>query len=161
MQVRAGLTLDKTLNRLNRFLCEKSSASRFVTMFMFTLNSDGSGSYISAGHNPTYLFRAGANRIEELSSNNIIVGAFPFATYQAAPLELGPGDLLLAYSDGLTEAENPQGQMLGEEAVKKVILSAGPRGSQQLEEQLLSTIHSFTAGRSLTDDITIIILERV
>ena len=51
----------------------------------------------------------------------MIVGAFTFATYEAAPLELNPGDVLLAYSDGLTEAENPQGEMLGEEGVKQVI----------------------------------------
>jgi sigma-B regulation protein RsbU (phosphoserine phosphatase) len=67
----------------------------------------------------------------------------------------------LAYSDGLTEAENPQGEMLGEEAVKNVILAAAPTGSQQLEQKLLATIQSFTAGRTLTDDITLIIVERV
>src|SRR5215470_17735930 len=82
MQVRAGLPLDEAMNRLNRFLCEKSSSSRFVTMFLFTLDSEGTGRYISAGHNPTYLFRAAEGRVEELPSNNMIVGAFPFATYE-------------------------------------------------------------------------------
>src|SRR5207248_3555066 len=91
MQLRGGVPMHEALNRLNRFLCEKSSASRFVTMFLFILNSDGCGKYISAGHNPTYLFRAGAGEIEELPSNNMIVGAFPFATYEAATVELKPG----------------------------------------------------------------------
>ena len=161
MQMRAGLTLDEAMNRLNRFLCEKSSSSRFATMFSFTLGPDGHGRYISAGHNPTYLFRAATGQIEELASNNMIVGAFQFATYEAATLNMNPGDVLLAYSDGLTEAENPQGEMLGEEAVKNVILAAAPTGSQQLEQKLLATIQSFTAGRTLTDDITLIIVERV
>jgi len=161
MQMRAGLPLDEAMNRLNRFLCEKSSSSRFATMFSFTLGPDGRGRYISAGHNPTFLFRAATGQIEELTSNNMIVGAFQFATYEAASLNMNPGDVLLAYSDGLTEAENPQGEMLGEEAVKKVILAAAPTGSQQVEQKLLSTIQSFTAGRSLTDDITLIIVERV
>jgi serine phosphatase RsbU (regulator of sigma subunit) len=67
----------------------------------------------------------------------------------------------LAYSDGLTEAENPQGEMLGEEGVKKVILAEAPSGSKKLEQELLGTIQNFTAGRSLTDDITLIIVERV
>src|SRR5215472_18650639 len=118
MQMRAGLPLDEAMNRLNRFLCEKSSSSRFATTFSFTLGPDGHGRYISAGHNPTYLFRAATGQIEELASNNMIVGAFQFATYEAATLNMNPGDVLLAYSDGLTEAENPQGEMLGEEAVK-------------------------------------------
>jgi sigma-B regulation protein RsbU (phosphoserine phosphatase) len=161
MQMRAGLPLDEAMNRLNRFLCEKSSSSRFATMFSFTLGPDGHGRYISAGHNPTYLFRAATGQIEELASNNMIVGAFQFATYEAATLNMNPGDVLLAYSDGLTEAENPQGEMLGEEAVKNVILAAAPTGSQQLEQKLLATIQSFTAGRTLTDDITLIIVERV
>jgi sigma-B regulation protein RsbU (phosphoserine phosphatase) len=161
MQMRAGLPLDEAMNRLNRFLCEKSSSSRFATMFSFTLGPDGHGRYISAGHNPTYLFRAATGQIEELASNNMIVGAFQFATYEAATLNMNPGDVLLAYSDGLTEAENPQGEMLGEEAVKNVILAASPTGSQQLEQKLLATIQSFTAGRTLTDDITLIIVERV
>jgi len=161
MQMRAGLPLDEAMNRLNRFLCEKSSSSRFATMFSFTLGPDGHGRYISAGHNPTYLFRAATGQIEELASNNMIVGAFQFATYEAAALNMNPGDVLLAYSDGLTEAENPQGEMLGEEAVKNVILAAASTGSQQLEQKLLATIQSFTAGRTLTDDITLIIVERV
>jgi sigma-B regulation protein RsbU (phosphoserine phosphatase) len=161
MQLRAGLPLDEAVNRLNRFLCEKSSSSRFVTMFLLTLNSDGNGKYISAGHNPTYVFRAATKQIEELMSNNMIVGAFPFATYEAATLKLDPGDVLLAYTDGLTEAENPQGEMLGEEGVKKVILEEASSGSKQLEQKLLSTIQNFTAGRSLTDDITLILVERL
>jgi serine phosphatase RsbU (regulator of sigma subunit) len=161
MQVRGGLGLQEAANRLNRFLCEKTSASRFVTMFLFILDSEGNGKYISAGHNPTYVFRAATKEIEELPSNNMIVGAFSFATYEAAPLQLNPGDMLLAYSDGLTEAENPQGEMLGEEGVKKVLLAAAPSGSKQLEQKLLETIQEFTAGRSLTDDITLAIVERV
>jgi serine phosphatase RsbU (regulator of sigma subunit) len=161
MQLRAGLGVQEAANRLNRFLCEKTSASRFVTMFLFILDSEGTGRYISAGHNPTYVFRAATNHIEELPSNNMIVGAFSFATYEAAPLQLNPGDMLLAYSDGLTEAENPQGEMLGEEGVKKVLLAEASSGSKQLEQKLLETIQKFTAGRSLTDDITLIIVERV
>jgi sigma-B regulation protein RsbU (phosphoserine phosphatase) len=153
--------VDESLNRLNRFLCEKSSASRFVTIFLFTLDSEGSGKYISAGHNPTYVFRAANGNIEEIASNNMIVGAFPFATYDAATLQLKKGDVLVAYSDGLTEAENPQGEMLGEERVKNIIRSEAPGGSKHLELKLLKTIQDFTMGRSQTDDITIVIVERV
>src|SRR5262245_19519377 len=102
MQLRAGVALNEALNRLTRFLCEKSSSSRFATMFLFSLNSDGAGQYISAGHNPTYVLRAATGEIEELKSNNMIVGAFQSATYETATLKLNRGDVLLAYSDGLT-----------------------------------------------------------
>ena len=161
MQLRAGATVDDSINRLNRFLCEKSSASRFVTMFLFTMNSEGQGTYISAGHNPSYLYRAATHEIEELHSNNMIVGAFPFATYEPASLQLNQGDVLLAYSDGLTEAENLKGEMLGEEAVKEIMRTEASAGAKQLEQKLLDTIQSFTAGRLATDDITLILVERV
>src|SRR6266704_5993417 len=161
MQLRANVPLPESVHRLNRFLCEKSSSSRFVTMFLFTLDSKGSGRYISAGHNPTYLFRAASGDIEEIVSNNMIVGAFPSINYEAARLQLNKGDVLLAYSDGLTEAENPQGDMLGEERVKAIIRAEAPAGSTNLERKLLEGIHNFTMGRSQTDDITIVIVERV
>ena len=161
MQLRANVPVHESLNRLNRFLCEKSSASRFVTIFLFTLDSEGSGKYISAGHNPTYVFRAASGDIEEIASNNMIVGAFPSATYNAGALQLNKGDVLVAYSDGLTEAENPQGEMLGEERVKNIIRAEAPAGSKHLERKLLETIQNFTMGRSQTDDITIVIVERV
>ena len=161
MQLRANVPVNESLNRLNRFLCEKSSSSRFVTMFLFTLDSKGSGQYISAGHNPTYLFRAASGAIEEIVSNNMIVGAFPSINYEAATLQLNKGDVLLAYSDGLTEAENPQGEMLGEERVKAIIRAEAPSGSKNLKGKLLEGIQNFTMGRSQTDDITIVIVERV
>src|SRR3989475_5093780 len=161
MQLRANVPVNESLNRLNRFLCEKSSSSRFVTMFLFTLDSKGSGQYISAGHNPTYLFHAASGDIEEIVSNNMIVGAFPSINYEAARLQLNKGDVLLAYSDGLTEAENPQGEMLGEERVKAIIRAEGPSGSTNLERKLLEGIQNFTMGRAQTDDITIVIVERV
>src|SRR3989442_1617567 len=152
MQLRAGMPLHVAVNRLNKFLCEKSSASRFVTMFLFTLNSNGRGKYISAGHNPTYVFRAQTTEIEELPSNNMIIGAFPFATYEAGTLELNAGDVLLAYSAGLTEAENPLGEMLGEDVVKKGIRAEASAGSDHLDKKMLAIIQSFTARPSPTDD---------
>jgi len=161
MQLRANVPVNESLNRLNRFLCEKSSSSRFVTMFLFTLDSKGSGKYINAGHNPAYVFRAVTGDIEEVVSNNMIIGAFTWAHYDAATLQLNQGDVLVAYSDGLTEAENPQGEMLGEERVKTVIRAEARAGSKNLERKLLDTIQNFTMGRSQTDDITIVIVERV
>src|SRR6267378_208871 len=161
MELRAGLRVDEAVNRLNRFLCEKSSSGRFVTMFLLTVSSEGRGKYISAGHNPSYLFRAAKQEIEELGSNNMIVGAFSYASYQPDSLQLEKGDVLVVYSDGLTEAENPHGEMLGEERVKDVIRQEAPSGSKQLEQKLLETIQRFTGGRSQTDDITLMIIERV
>jgi serine phosphatase RsbU (regulator of sigma subunit) len=160
MQLRAGLVPEQALTRVNKFLCERSSTSRFVTMIAFKLNKEGNGTIVNAGHNPAYLFRAATGEIEELQSNNIVVGAFSFATYESAPLHLGRGDVLVIYSDGLTEAENPAREMLGEDSVKSIIRSNAVNGAQVLEQKLLDAVQSFTEGRSQTDDITLMIVEK-
>lgn len=161
LQLRTGSTPAEAIHRLNRFLCEKSSSSRFATIFLFTLDPDGRGRYINAGHNTSYLFRSASREIVELESNNMIVGAFGFANYEETSLQLDKGDVLVVYSDGLTEAENPEGEMLGEERVKSVIHEYAPEGSEYLERKLLENIQVFTRGRSQTDDITLVIVERV
>ena len=91
----------------------------------------------------------------------MILGAFDFASYEACPLDLQKGDVLVVYSDGLTEAENLQGEMLGEDKVKEVICREAPAGAERVENVLLHTIQSVTQGKAQTDDITIMVVERV
>jgi sigma-B regulation protein RsbU (phosphoserine phosphatase) len=158
--LRRGSTLDQTVDELNRFMCERSSGG-FATMFVCILDEEGNGRFISAGHNTAYLFRAANGDIEELSSNNTIVGTFPTAQYEASLLKLEVGDVLLVYSDGLTESENPQGDMLGEGAIRQVVLTEAAGGAVHLKTKLLETLHDFTRGQSQNDDITIVIMERV
>jgi len=160
MQLRAGSALPAALARVNKFLCERSIASKFVTMFTFTLDANGEGIMVNAGHNPGYLYRAATGEIEELHSNNMIVGILSFATYESAPLKLKKGDSLVIYSDGLTEAENPNGEMLGESLVKEIICVNASAGAQVLEEKLLEAIQSFTKGHAQSDDITLMIVEK-
>jgi sigma-B regulation protein RsbU (phosphoserine phosphatase) len=89
-----------------------------------------------------------------------VVGAFAFASYESEALQLNRGDVLVIYSDGLTEAENPAGDMLGEDRVKDIIRREANRGAQFLEQTLLEAVQTFTQGRSQTDDITLMIVEK-
>jgi sigma-B regulation protein RsbU (phosphoserine phosphatase) len=91
----------------------------------------------------------------------MIIGAFDFATFESSPFNLETNDTLFVYSDGLTEAEDPAGEMFGEERVKDLIRREAPSGSEQLYKATLSAIQEFTHGRAQTDDITIIIAQRV
>jgi serine phosphatase RsbU (regulator of sigma subunit)/pSer/pThr/pTyr-binding forkhead associated (FHA) protein len=161
MQLRAGVKPAHALNQLNKYLCEKSASNRFAALFLFLINPAGIGEYISAGQNPAYLFRAGSGEIEELPSTDLLLGAFEFVSYHAAPFALGPGDVLVIYSDGLTEAENDAGEMLGEDRVKEVIRREARSGAAHLEAKLLETIADFTRGHAQTDDITLVIVERM
>jgi phosphoserine phosphatase RsbU/P len=148
------------LNRLNRFLCTKSSG-KFATMFLCSIAPDGKGQYISAGHNPAFIYRAADGTIDELASTSLILGMFDFATFEATPIEVRPGDVLLAYSDGLTEAENVQEEMFGEDRVKEIIRREAPAGTDRLHDALIASIAEFTRGRDQSDDITLVIAERL
>ena len=96
-----------------------------------------------------------------IRSQNLVLGAFDFADYSAIPLQLNQGDLLVVYSDGLTEAENMRGDMFGEERLIKLVQEDGSKGAGTLQESILSAIENFTQNRAQTDDITFLLTERV
>ena len=159
-ELRSQGDLGQVVCRVNKFLVEKSSAHRFVTMFLLRLDSEGKGEYISAGHNPAFLYRAETGEIEELGSGGLILGAFDFAAYESHPFQLAKDDTLLVYSDGFTEAENPQGEMMGEDRVREILCREALSGSHVLERKLLQGIEYFTQGRGQTDDITFLLVNR-
>jgi serine phosphatase RsbU (regulator of sigma subunit) len=160
MEFRTSSRCDTVLNRVNKFLCEKAVAGRFVTLFAASLDAQGTGHYISAGHNTAYLYRRSTGSIEELPSGGLILGAFSFAAYECAPLQLCEGDLLIVYSDGLTEAEGPGGEMFGEDRLRELIQQEGGAGSHALERKLLGAMEEFTRGMAQTDDITFVLVEK-
>jgi len=160
-EFRSGTSPQEVLNRVNQLLCEKSLPDQFVTLFVFVLNSDGQGQFISAGHNIAYLFRAATGEIESLVPDAYFMGMFDFASYEPRPLHLDTGDILMVYSDGLTDAETPQGEMFGEKRLLEIIRQECPSGSHAVERRFLEVIQEFTQGMAQTDDITFVVVEKV
>jgi sigma-B regulation protein RsbU (phosphoserine phosphatase) len=160
MEFHPGTQPQEVLNRVNRLLYEKSLPHQFVTLFLFFLSPNGNGQFISAGHNPAYMFRSATGKVENLVSDLFVLGMFDSSTYQSSPLHLCQGDLLVVYSDGLTDARNRQDDMFGEERLLKLIQGEAPFGSQILEQKLLKAIEEFTEGMPQTDDITFVLVER-
>jgi serine phosphatase RsbU (regulator of sigma subunit) len=160
MEFRAGTEPQEVLNRVNRLVFEKSLPTQFVTLFMCRLNRMGEGQFISAGHNPAYMFRSAIGKIKKLASDACVLGMFDSTTYQSRPLRLDQGDILVVYSDGLTDAENPAGEMFGDERLLDIIRQVAPSGSAALEVRLLKDIEEFTQGTPQTDDITFVIVEK-
>ncbi len=107
------------------------------------------------------MFRAQTRGVEALDPDCMIVGAFSEASFQSAPLELAVGDLMVVYSDGLTEAENPAGKMFGEDRLRELICRFAPQGAAQLEEQIQEAIEDFTEGHPQTDDVTLMLVEKL
>ena len=124
------------------------------------LNPEGIGQFISAGHNTAYLFRSATGKIEALAPDAYFLGMFDFASYQARSLHLDKGDTLVVYSDGLTDAENPEREMFGEKSLLEIIRQEAPSGSRAVEQKLLKAIEDFTQGIPQTDDITFVVVEK-
>ena len=160
MEFRSRPHPQEVLNRINQLLCEKSLPFQFVTLFLFLLDPEGVGRFISAGHNPAYLFRSATGITEELIPDAHVLGMFDFASYESRTFHLDKGDILVVYSDGLTDAENPQEEMFGEERLRQLIQQMAPSGSHAVEQGLLKAINEFTQGVPQTDDITFVIVEK-
>ena len=160
MEFRSGTPSHEVLNRVNLLLCEKSLPFQFVTLFLFLLSPDGIGQFISAGHNPAYLFRSATGKIEELAPDHCVLGMFDSSCYESRQFHLDKGDNLVVYSDGLTDAENPRDEMFGENRLLEIIRREGPSGSHAVEQGLLTAIQDFTEGWPQTDDVTFMVVEK-
>jgi sigma-B regulation protein RsbU (phosphoserine phosphatase) len=138
---------------------ERSPANGFVTLFLFSFDASGKGEFVGAGHNPVYLFRAASGEIEELVSQGIILGAFPSATYTSSPLQIDPGDVLVVYSDGVTEAAGQDDEMFEEERLLELIRDNASKGAAVLKGKILEELERFTEGVAQNDDITFLVIE--
>jgi serine phosphatase RsbU (regulator of sigma subunit) len=160
MEFRSGTQPQDALKRVNQLLCDKSLPFQFVTLFLFLLRPGGEGQFISAGHNPAYLFRSATGKVEELAPEAFALGMFESACFQSRKFHLDGGDLLIVYSDGLTDAENPQEEMFGEERLLEIIQREAPAGSRAVEQTILKGIADFTQSMPQTDDITLVVVEK-
>jgi len=158
-QLRSGVALEDAVSSLNALLCEKG-CDRFATLFLFQLDAMGQGRYVSAGHNPAYIYRRETREVVEVPSNSPIAGAFQSSAFESGTIQIGAGDLLLVYTDGLTDAQDVEGKMLGEEPVIDALRQASPGGAERVKAALLELVRGFAAGQNQIDDITFLIVER-
>jgi sigma-B regulation protein RsbU (phosphoserine phosphatase) len=160
MEFHSETHVGNILQRINHLLCKKSLPTQFVTLFLVILNPNGAGHFVSAGHNPAFLFRAATGEIERLVSELYFLGMFDFASYQPSALQLDKGEILVVYSDGITDAENAQQDMFGEARLLEVMRRAAPAGSEALRRQVLEAIDEFIQDTPQTDDITFVVIEK-
>lgn len=160
MLLRSQLELPDLMDRVNSYLCRRSEATRFVTLFLFGIRPDGQGIFVNAGHNPPLIYRRDQGIAEWLSAGDMILGAFEGVEYNQGSFHLAAGDLLVVYSDGLTEAQNPAAEFFEEERLQGLVAENGARGAQELETVLLEAVEDFAAGAEQADDITLIVVER-
>jgi sigma-B regulation protein RsbU (phosphoserine phosphatase) len=142
-------------------LAKDNDSCMFVTIFCAVLDMRTGGlRYASAGHNPPLLMRAGSGPEYLPSQSEPVAGAMPGLTYTTQALTLVPGDAILLYTDGVTEARTPDRTTSRSSSRSAARLAAPPAGSdaRRLCEGLAAEVHAFARGAEQSDDITMLVL---
>jgi phosphoserine phosphatase RsbU/P len=157
----SGMTLGidpaRVVNHVNRFLCSHSEVGRYATMFFGILDQEGHLEFINAGHPSPILLRRGTAE-EAFTEGSFPVGLVPEAQYTAVCLKLEPGDTLVLFSDGVTEAADPDEQMFGTTRLKELLTGQPECPLEQLQKCVLEAVENFARGAHQADDLTLLIV---
>lgn len=155
-----GLEPPELLERLNVHVARHAPRSRFVTMVLGVYDPDtGALTYVNAGQNPPMLRRA-SGTYERLTEGGIALGMFENATYTSGQVTLSAGDVLVLFSDGITEAENSQGVPFDDEGLVRTINRHWWEDMKTLGTSVLDAVLAHAAGARIGDDLTVLALRR-
>jgi len=159
-QALASPSVKECVGRANALLFQSTSAEKFVTLFYGVLDSQRHViNFCNAGHNPPFVFLSGAPPIR-LTRGGIVLSALEHFPFEQQETDLAPGDLLVIYSDGITETMNPQGEQFGEERLEDVIRCHREESAAEAIENTIQDVKSFAAGANQADDITLVLVKR-
>ena len=157
----SGMTLgtDPALvfNHVNRFLCGHAEVGRYATMFFAIVDEQGHLEYINAGHPSPFLIRRGVAE-DVFTEGSYPVGLVPEAEYTAVCLKLEPGDTLVLFSDGVTEAMDPSEQLFGVPRLREVLTGHMQTPLEELQQIVLESVENFARGASQADDLTLLLV---
>jgi sigma-B regulation protein RsbU (phosphoserine phosphatase) len=150
--------LSQLMTNLNFLIHEASPDNRYATFFYGEFNpATHRLEYVNAGHNAPMLFRA-TGEVERLKATGPVVGLVEAGRFEQRSIELAPGDLLLVYSDGISEAMNPADEEWGEERLKAAAAVAFPCNANALIERLFEAADAFASGAVQHDDMTVVVV---
>jgi phosphoserine phosphatase RsbU/P len=153
------LSAARLVSDLNQQLYATTSPEKYAT-FCFALYDEDTGAvtYTNAGHPPGILIRGGS--ATRLDVNGTVVGAFPFSKYGESTVQLEAGDLLVWYTDGITEPEDAYGEMFGEERLIELISKNSERPDAQIVQTVMDAVRQWTASPELSDDMTVVLARK-
>ncbi len=151
-----------TLSAANRRILTDTRAGLFVTVFYGVLDpSSGELIYCNAGHNPPYLLSSrNGNAIQELDKTGVPLGILDDGTWQQGTAHLAPGDVLLLYTDGITEAQNAQEAFFDEERLREIVRASAGRSALDIQDGLIAQVDAFVGDAPQSDDITLMVVVR-
>jgi sigma-B regulation protein RsbU (phosphoserine phosphatase) len=153
------VSTSRLVAQLNQQLYAHTSPEKYAT-FYFGVYDETTGllTYTNAGHLPPILLRDGEPRL--LDVNGMVVGAFPFAQWGESRLEMKSGDLLVCYTDGVTEPENEYGEMFGEQRLMELLVKHSDRDTDEIVAAVSDSVRQWTGSPDLQDDMTLLVARR-
>ncbi|HOX36161.1 MAG TPA: SpoIIE family protein phosphatase, partial [Methanoregulaceae archaeon] len=143
----------------NNIITPDSQSGMFVTLFFGTLrDADRTLTYVNAGHNAPLVYRCRDGSIEELLPTGIVLGAVENKEYGSRKITINPDDIVVMYTDGVTESINAKEEMFGEDRLKEIIRKTADRTAGEILERILAGVREFTGDMPQSDDITLLII---
>jgi sigma-B regulation protein RsbU (phosphoserine phosphatase) len=157
-----GDDLARKIVRLNKAVSSNCPDNRFITFFMGIIDpKTGELVYTNAGHNPPVVVRENGKFELLKEAGGVILGILPMAQYQEARITLNPGDTLVLFTDGVTEAADPSDEEYGEERLAALVGSMKDRPSEEIVDAIHNAVMGFTQGAPAADDITVVVARRL
>ncbi len=154
-------SLAKTIGAINRYLVDSTPANRFVTLFYAELDpKNGSLAFLNAGHNPPLIVHAGGT-MEQLAAGGLPLGIMSNAEFREGKTRLHPGDVLVIYSDGVSESVNPNGEEFGPTRLYETVARNLDASAAGIRDRIESALTKFCQGTPAADDITLVICKRL
>jgi serine phosphatase RsbU (regulator of sigma subunit)/pSer/pThr/pTyr-binding forkhead associated (FHA) protein len=146
------------MERLNQFLLDRTGGEKYATAFHCLVHEDGRIYYVNAAHCPPMVLRAGGERME-LEANAMPVGLVETAEFPVIEQRLAPGDKVVIYSDGVTEAQSTEKGFFGKRRLRETVESCAGGSSAEIHDRIQEAVAAFTEGAAQSDDITVLVLE--
>jgi sigma-B regulation protein RsbU (phosphoserine phosphatase) len=154
--------LEMHVSYLNKLICESCPANFFASLFYAEYEPASRVlRYVNAGHNPPIVVRRNHDRCEVLSLKPgcVPVGTFEDSRFTSSTFELEIGDVLVAYTDGITESENSVRDPFGQERLERILCACACRDPQEILQHILDELSTYSAGCSQRDDITLVVMQ--
>jgi sigma-B regulation protein RsbU (phosphoserine phosphatase) len=163
------ISLPRLAEKMNDFLYRTTPGNKYATFFYAQVDGDRRQlRYVNAGHNPPYLVRARANvtdaqgqdgPVEELTTGGAVVGMLPGMSYEEATVDLCSGDVLLAYTDGVTEAHSPDNVEFGEDRLKSLLREVAHLSSDDIRARIEAELKDWIRDAEQYDDLTFVVMK--
>jgi phosphoserine phosphatase RsbU/P len=154
----AGMSPRHTLWQTNDLILEDAQRGMFVTVYHSVFHKGGHSIHINAGHNPPLLYRAATQEMVYMPRGGRAIGWFPDNPLHETELQLNPGDVIVYYTDGLTDAENPAKEYFGEARLAQSVMEVVDRSASEIVSHILESVEIFGEGIPPFDDLTLMVV---